>query len=283
MGSEDGEQESEPDPTHKCHQETGVTKRQLGEAIVLVLFFAIDAYEVWPDSHLIALAAGVGGLSAVLYGELSAKKWFFWTAGFCAASTLFYFAAPPPIPRDTDTSGVLVAGDEPMPPNGCDKLRPSDDFFLVLFGDNGIRVRKGPPVSPIIAYGRPLITLQQTSDGMLVSSEIYNAEGEPVAVIKDNSFHALTGGDTYAVREGLSTLAVYQSQWWPLFSGRKELLYVRYLNPTTVRFRGVFPTNGRPITLISDKGIGTQDGSTGKPILETTWINSCMVGSFAFR
>jgi hypothetical protein len=88
--------------------------------------------------------------------------------------------------------------------------------------------------------------------GVVLNVDLHDQVGKLIARVVGTKTDVLTGENVRLEHSGdLSTLIVTNAKG-------EELLYVRYLNPTTVRIRGVFSCPGRP---------GAVRVEDGKPIM----------------
>lgn len=175
------------------------------------------------------------------------------------------FEGGPGIPfENTEVRGVLKPANERTPPNGCDPVSPgpSPDSLKVLIGDNAI-THEGFGTFKAIGIGKcNAISIERRLDGIFVSASLYDSEGGAVVLIQDNRIKALNG-ETYTARQSQdeSRLVVKNLRG-------AELFYVRYLNPTTIQFRGFLGCTGGPIVRVQE----------GQPVPGMFMSHSCLGG-----
>ena len=93
-------------------------------------------------------------------------------------------------------------------------------------------------------------------------------DGRHIAAVTNNALHVLTGETISMSRRGdLSTLVVTKAGWpwwisWLLGNGDAELLYVHYLNPTTVQARGIFGCSMHKLITVTDGQPGPEISCT---------------------
>lgn len=230
------------------------------EFVLYSLFLLADALEVWPHSHLFALIFAVIGLIVLLVidGALSVMGIAVVTAVAAVVCTVIYVVVPTETVPDVEVIGTLQPGNDPTPPSGCDDAFPGavEPNALKIFIAGNAYFRKGFGKITAVEIGRDpnacqVLTVERTATGITVGAELYGENGQLMARISKGEFHAISGEHSHVERQGdLSTLVIKDA------SG-KELLYVRYLNPTTVRARGVFGCPGhRPIAFTDTGMIG---------------------------
>jgi hypothetical protein len=96
-----------------------------------------------------------------------------------------------------------------------------------------------------IAQCRALIVKHDDS-GLTINTDLFDNNGNLVAVIKNDELHALPWSGAYLEhRNDLSTLVIMKRD-------PEELLNVRYLNRRTVRIRGQFGCPGHPVVPVKD-------------------------------
>ena len=193
---------------------------------------------VWPENHHYALLGLAATLSLVTIYEAHVFGWdinwivagvFFW---FVAAQILNGIIGPitelPPQP----TIGWLQPANEPTPSNACGSAlsRPT-----ILIGDNALVPKNPETPFPAVKIGAcPPVTIQRGPNGIVLNAVLYFRSGEPIGTIRDNGY-VVTGEKRLIVEKSgdLSTLVIHDAEG-------QELLYARYLNPTTIRLRGIF-------------------------------------------
>jgi hypothetical protein len=174
------------------------------------------------------------------------------------------FEGGPGIPfENMEVRGVLKPANERTPPNGCDFARPgpSPDSLKVLIGDNAL-THEGFGTFKAVGIGKcSALSIERRLDGIFVSASLYDSEGGAVVLIQDNRIKALNG-ETYTARQSQdeSRLVVRNLRG-------TELFYVRYLNPTTLQFRGFLGCTGGSIVRVQE----------GQPVPGMFMSHSCLV------
>jgi hypothetical protein len=254
MCADETDDDAEEHPKEKWynHKPSGLGKAIAG-FILYGLFIFVDAKEVWPISHIIASLAGVAATIALLYLEVLAPgvinfRWFLrYSAIIFAVGILIYAVAPPNIPEETEVSGWLQAGNEPTPPNGCDKYKasgrgPPDDALKILIGDNVLWRRGMGKITAMTVGTCKSLSMERDALGISIDADLYDANGKLIARVVKGQIRALTGENVQLRRNGdLTTMIVSDGRG-------AELLYLRYLNPTTLQGR-VLSCNRCPATV----------------------------------
>jgi hypothetical protein len=264
-------------------------KRHVGEVVILLLYFIIDAYFLWPETHLAALLAAGAGISAVLFMELPTRRWLVSSGVVIAVFGAIFFVAGPVAIQEAQITFKLLPTNEPTPKTGCDPglgkppywsfimlsavgqaptESPPNDATIVALGSNGI-ILTGDKRTPIIGVGecKSLMSVQKTSDSISVNASIYDAEGKLEAQIHDNTLTTLNTSDLHISQNGdLSSLIASDSIG--------ERLWVRFLNPHAVKIRGIFICPGsNGVTWITDEA--SRFFPKNAPIVAYEWGNQC--------
>jgi len=225
-----------------------------------VLSLAADFTFIWPESHLnglLFLAAAFSLLS--VYEFRNSKKG--WRIGIPIFLFVFAFIAnwiigPIQVP-EVEVIGSLQPGNDPTPPIPCNP-RPPDTALKIFIGKN-VAFQRDATIKKLIAIrvgSCPVATMEQTAAGIAVTASMYNSSGKLIVRIADGVMHIMTNGITRATRNGdLSTLIVTDDS-------RNELLYIRYLNPTTLRIKGTFGCPGHALVQITDDKVIRLDGGS---------------------
>lgn len=243
------------------------TQRRFAEAGVLALYFWHEARADWPDSHSGALFYGALGTCVVLLIELPFRIWWRVSAGICVACLLVFMivgpasptkeisheappASPsPPVVIAAPMVGWLQPANEPTPENGCSSH--GIDSPVVIMGDNGVMLGGVTKATALKVGNCPLVGLQIGDNGASIAATIYDFGGKIIGKIENNRFSIPPADGLVIEKSGdLSTLVVHNA-------ANQELLYVRYLNKTAFRVRGIFSCpSPRPLTVrITDAAI----------------------------
>ena len=168
-----------------------------------------------------------------------------------AALMIAYKATPP----ETETHGVLVPADKPMPPNPCDGLAPANAFFIFLGNSASFTIRF--PHTVIRIGNDNILTVDKKGDQISVSARVFSRDGRIVAAIKDNEFFINPNNYFRRERPDRHTLVVFDQM-------NQKVLDVEYLNSRGVRFLGVFNHPNRRVVISSTEGIFRNTICTGE-------------------
>ncbi|MDT5140663.1 MAG: hypothetical protein QOD58_4925 [Mycobacterium sp.] len=243
------------------HKPSGLSKA-IAALIVYGLFISIDVHDIWPWSRGVAVIVGILATIALLYleafatGAIGFLAFSICSAVIVLAGLVVYRAVPEHKIPEIEVIATLQPGNEKAPPNPCDAMiDPNDQSFLkILVGSNAYFGREKATAIKIGASGPnscDVLTMERTPTGVKVGADLYDADGKLITRIRDKEIHAISGPNSSIERNGdLSTLIVKDG------SGA-EILFLKYLNQTTIRLRGVFGCPGHAtITIKDDKLIG---------------------------
>jgi hypothetical protein len=211
------------------------------------LFVIADAYEFFDRHHYFSIFAGLVATVALFYeafyDEIINSRVFTFLSVLAVLFSAFLTVWVGPTPPLPPTIGWLQPGNEPTPPNSCDKYfasQPSDtNTALILIG--GMALFKtntfgSIPKKQIVLRvgGCSLLSLQTSANGATIDASIYDDKGNQLGNIDNNKLTILSDKGLTIERSGdLSAIIVHDDR------GR-ELIYVRYLNKTTFKIRGIF-------------------------------------------
>jgi hypothetical protein len=255
------------------------TARHTVEIIVLAFYVIVDALDIWPHSHFWGVLSAVAMVSVLLVPELSLGRWMVSVAALSMVGVIVYAEAPattvsptpqvptttapiPPLPipgaprtfeggpgipfEDTEVRGALKPASEPTPPNGCDGRPISPDALKVLIGDNAI-THDGFGTFTAIGIGTcNALSMERRPDGVFVNASLYDRENGAVVTIRDNKITALNGQNYSARQSGDESRVTIRN------AKGVELFYVRFLNPTTVQFRGFLGCSGDAVVWVRE-------------------------------
>jgi hypothetical protein len=154
----------------------------------------------------------------------------------CACGVAIDYFRPEggPIPPPEPTVGWLEPANDPTPDNPCGKsIRQQfgDQALLLLFGNVGVI---GPTPIPLIVGGCQM-TMGRGPNGIGIDVDLFDQSGNPVGTIINNKYTINKESRIITQASGdLSTLLVHDQ------TNDAELLYIRFMNPNTIRIRGVF-------------------------------------------
>jgi hypothetical protein len=144
-------------------------------------------------------------------------------------------------------------------PNDHAPLRPAghrmagicavpEDGLRVLLGRDELLMSGKGPVTPFRIATCPGPSLQRSAAGLTVTGFGYDDDGTVIWQLRDNELVLLEGEYLHAHRPDRYSLGLYD-RW------EREVFFIRYLAPDTVRIRGRFLCNGAPLVAVSDSAI----------------------------
>ena len=308
MSGNNCDENSEQHPKNKWYNHKP-NKFSIAIAFLIIYGFFVlyDAHELWPWSPFAAVAIGIPVTIAVLYAEVFATEAISFRSFLISSAVVFvggvvlYFFGPAPqqpvivpvpgppavsprtfegglgIPfEDAEVRGVLKPANEPTPPNGCDNapfpIKP--DALKILIGDGAITHNGFGSFTAIGIAACRALSMERRTDGIFVNASLYDQERQRVVSIENNRITALHG-ENYTAQQSRD-----ESRLTVKGKSGTELFYIRYLNPTTVQFRGflgcmggriVHVQEGQPVPgyfmghfcfgLLSPQGAGIQIGT----------------------
>ncbi len=170
----------------------------------------------------------------------------------------------PPPSIFQETVGYLEPGNSRSPLNACDGILPPDEL-RILFGDNAAGMFRINQVNLVQVGTCKVLWIDRTDKGIAVNADLYNAEGNLMARVRDNQLHSTTGGSTGLRRRGdLNTFIIDDANG-------NEYLYVRLLNKTVARARGIFGCPGHALVPVRD----------GESIPGLTLSNVCLINAYS--
>jgi hypothetical protein len=180
-------------------------------------------------------------------------------------------SAPPNIPTvppssiplaDKELHGWLKPAAEQTPPNGCDRhARP--EALKVIIGDNAIANDRLGKFTALEIGSCEAISMEREKEGVFVYANVYDEKGSQrvVRIVRNEVF--TLSGENYSSRmtQDSSSLTVKGSDG-------DILLFIKYLNTTTILVRGTFGCSAKRTVVIRDD----------QPIRGMFMHNSCIMG-----
>jgi hypothetical protein len=281
MSGDDAQHDAEESPAHKGDDpgKHGVGKR-VGEFLILALYLAIDAFEIWPHSHLFAVASiPVGVLALMLLdGGFSKKRMAIATGVVMVLCAALYFISPAPLREETETHGWLEPASDPLPvDNACtsggdvQQLRPNGMLFAL--GKEGMWFQKKPGGKrPLLTVGIcTLMSAEFENNTYFFNADIYDLSHELVARVRRNEFNLVPGKFAYPSRPDRHTLKIFDREGNLLFS-----IYFR--NKDALDVAGTFTCTDGKQAKVEDNGKLTMIG----PKARLTWDGQCLINTGGF-
>ena len=150
---------------------------------------------------------------------------------------------------ETEISGLLRPASEPTPPTSCDSI--PKDALILLFGDSASYTTQ-PHHTILNVAGKDLVSIDRKDGGIAITSMIFSADTRIVAKITDNKFDINPSNYFRRERPDHHTLEVFDQH-------DQRILYVRYLNSSTMKILGTFHTT-KGIILVNENEVTLPGG-----------------------
>jgi hypothetical protein len=232
-------------------------------AITISLSIFVNFVFLWPVSHFWALMLIALSISSVVLSDVKRRTAIIGAiAAFAVAGALFGIIGPAPA-LDGINRRWIVPRAEPTPANICStqNLELPPGSKLVLIGDSGIIVHAGSTTPLLSVGGCKSAALLQNGSGLLLNADLHDKDGVQLFSVVSNQLQLAEGNPVYQERARDHGAVTINNE------GGDELLHIEYLNPRTLRLRGVFACLGHPAARIEDgkpipgmKGPVCQDG-----------------------
>lgn len=153
----------------------------------------------------------------------------------------------------------LAAARQTAAAGGCGGL--ANAFQVIVGGTRAVGYGNGPftPFRVGVCSGP---TLTRTSRGLMVNAFGYDDDGTIVYRIQANQFERVMGDYLHIHRTDRSTLAIYDKS-------ENEILYLRYIDPDTVRIRGHFHCGETPSVTVTDGAVTIGSRQLSQPLCTT--------------
>jgi hypothetical protein len=235
-------------------------------AITIILSIFVNFVFLWPVSHFWALMLIALAISSVVFSDARRRTAIISAvAAFAVAGALFGLIGPAPA-LDGINRAWVVPRAEPTPVNICTAQNPDlpPGSKLILIGDSGIIVHAGSNTPLLSVGGCKSAALLQNSSGLLLHADVRDEDGVQLFGIVNNQLQLAAGNPVYQERAQDRGAATFNNE------GGEEMLHIEYLNPRTLRLRGVFACRGHaPVRIEDDKPVPGMKAAVcqdGKPI-----------------
>jgi hypothetical protein len=242
--------------------------------IIYILFVVIDAHDIYPWRHDVALAAGALATIAVLYAEgfavdvINSRVWL-GTSGLIIAITFcLNLYVGPNLPEETETAGWLPPGNDPPIKTLCPL--PPDGLAFVA----GRNVAGGPSKNGAFLVLQlnqtPLIAVVKDGNKLAFDADVYDEKGLLAVRVEKNKFLLIQGEYSYEEDRDTdrSNLLVYDKHG-------KPLLRIKYANNNTIYISGVFYSEDVAQAIITDDSIAVHEPNVGATF---SFSRSCIIG-----
>jgi hypothetical protein len=201
----------------------------LHRAMALPLLAAIIGFAVFYELTIRDVSSGVVLAAILTVGGATGALWL--------SLILFHKVLP------NDHAPLRPAGGQVA--DLC--AAPADRMRILLGSDRLVTNAKGL-VTPFRIATCPAPSLRRTAQGLTVSGFGYDEDGNALWRLRDNQFARLDGEYLHVHRPDRSSLGIYD-RW------EREIFFVRYLAPDTVRIRGLFFCGAAPPVAVGDSAI----------------------------
>jgi hypothetical protein len=149
---------------------------------------------------------------------------------------------------ESPTEGVLIPANDPTPPSPQPSYQIPGNALLLFLGDS-LAYGTGTSMTVIRIGDKEMLKIRRTDRGLLVTAQVFSADGRIVAEIRDNQFEINRNNFFRRARPDKHTLIVYDQQ-------NTEVLNIRFLNRSAIQILGIFGTSARnSITVKADQFI----------------------------
>jgi hypothetical protein len=200
----------------------------------------------WVQNVSIAFLLAIGALVASMATSTGVKATAI-TFAFVGTIALWIFAVS--IIRhsshETEFSGLLSPGNEPTPPNPCGNIPAR--AMLILLGNSGSYGTSFPQTIIKIGQDR-MLTIDKVNGRIAVNAKLFSKDGKIVAEIKNNEFFINPNNYFRKERPDKHSLVVFDQDGI-------EVLNVRFINATTIKFLGVIRHPRRTVVVSDREGL----------------------------
>lgn|GEM_PF-4495929 len=168
--------------------------------------------------------------------------------------------------QQQEVTGLLSPADEPIPPNPCSELPPMpfggrpgglpSGATIVLLGNSASFGTSFPQT--VIKIGDDSVLTMDKIDGRIaISAKLFSRDGRIVAEIEKNQFFINPNNYFRKEHPDEHSLVIFDQEG-------VEVLNVRFVNPTTIRFVGVIRHPKGTLEISSTHGLFANSICTGE-------------------
>jgi len=140
----------------------------------------------------------------------------------------------------TQLTGELLPAAEPEPTNPCPDVPPN--AFKIFMGNSASWTTN--TAHTILRIGtEDVISIRRTNRGLALSCKVFSRDGRIVSRIRDNIFDVNPNNYFRLERRDRHSLVVYDQ-------ADRQVLSVRFLNPSTMYLLGDYQVPGHPVVVI---------------------------------
>ena len=141
-------------------------------------------------------------------------------------------------------SGLLKPSNEPIPEIIANDGTLADGELAILLGPFAISTPQSS-FTVLRLYGKDVVRIDRNKNAIAVSADIWSEDGKIMASIETNRFRINPNRIAYFDTPDPHTLIVTDER-------KTQVLFIRYLNPTTVKITGVFRSSGEHPVIIDE-------------------------------
>jgi hypothetical protein len=147
----------------------------------------------------------------------------------------------------------LIPASDPQPRTACPDPSELPTGTLTLVMGSNAAYASSFPAAVVVVENKIQFSLNRDPQGRIaITTDVFDSADNAVVEIDHNRF--TVANDVFKMeRPDLSTLAVY------IKNHKEEVLWVRFLNPSTMRIRGVFRWRDAPSVVVTDSDIEAAD------------------------
>ncbi len=163
----------------------------------------VDYLFLWPDNHLSALLVATAGLSLVaIYEFRNSQKGLNISIPVMlfAGALVVNFIVGPIVQPDVEIIGTLQPGNEPTPPNPCDKSAKTPDQLKILMGGFAVSNDKAK-ITALKVGNCDVLGMDRTPEGISVNADLYDASGKLIATMANKQISVMTNDRVKATRD----------------------------------------------------------------------------------
>lgn len=207
----------------------GITEHSVSTKYIKVFSFLI----------ILTVVIYFGGVTYKSKGEKTWSMWFYKQP----QPTSIIATTTPSTQIEQKLRGFLVPDNNPSPTNNCGKI-PSNAVTLYFGGSAAWTTNTF--FNLVTINHEHLLSIENTSNGLLINAVLRDEKGEVVARITKNVFQAKKNNKYESQSPDTHTIQVIDDK-------NRLILYVKYLNPKAIKALGIFQyPNHDPVIIDED-------------------------------
>jgi hypothetical protein len=228
--------------------------------VLYLLFIVVDAHDIFPWRHDVAIFAGAAATIALLYAEafaigaITSIAWVALSATVAVTAFGLNLYVGPNLPAETETHGWLIPANDPAPPSSCSDTNIAGHDAIIVFLGGSVGSSRARTLVGLEIGDCNVISMTRHDSFVSVDANIFEPHGTLVARISSGEFRLMPYMYSYADRPDRSTIIVYDRRG-------NELFYIRYLNPQMIKIRGTFACEHEYPVVVTDSEILLHSGS----------------------